>query len=193
MNAAESLAEPLKDPRGNGDPDGNGDLVGKAVGRVPGEKDAPGRPPNSPGLIVTPCCFRQVWNALSFADAVVLALALGLVVEPAPALLPAAATGQQQRRRQRGQRDTGKRRGGEETATVHGVSCMVRERLAAEAGARVVWLMLVAATAPLAFLLPSTMTVSPGCRSLTGTVSLIVTFVPDDVFTWTMSPAVVCT
>ena len=53
--------------------------------------------------------------------------------------------------------------------------------------------MLVAETPPLEFLLPSTMTVSPGWRSLTGTVELTVTFVPDDVTTWTMPPAEVCT
>src|SRR6185437_5427009 len=53
--------------------------------------------------------------------------------------------------------------------------------------------MLVAVTPPLEFLLPSTMTVSPGLRSLTGTVELAVTFVPFDVDTWTVSPAEVCT
>jgi hypothetical protein len=53
--------------------------------------------------------------------------------------------------------------------------------------------MLVAAIAPLEFLLPSTMTVSPGRRSLTGTVLLTVTLVPAYVATETMSPAVVCT
>ena len=53
--------------------------------------------------------------------------------------------------------------------------------------------MLVAAIAPLEFLLPSTMTVSPGWRSLTGTAELTVTFVPADVATWTIPPAVVCT
>ena len=53
--------------------------------------------------------------------------------------------------------------------------------------------MLVAAIAPLEFLLPSTMTVSPGRRSVTGTVELTATLVRADVATWTMSPAVVCT
>src|ERR1700685_1315269 len=83
LNAAESAADkvPVKDGRGRGDP------LGKAVGRAPGEKEAPGekdpcgRAPNSPGLTVTPCCFRQVSNALSAADAVV----VGLAVEAAAA------------------------------------------------------------------------------------------------------------
>ncbi len=73
LNAAESRLEI--------DGRGRGDLVGKAVG----VKDARGRAPNCPGLIVTPCCFRQAWNALSLADAV--AVALALVVDVAPALL----------------------------------------------------------------------------------------------------------
>src|SRR5580693_4489676 len=66
LNAAESLAakDPVKDGRGRGD------LVGNALG----EKDPRGRAPNCPGLTVTPCCFRHVWNALSFADVVALAL-----------------------------------------------------------------------------------------------------------------------
>src|SRR5580693_2719267 len=83
LNAADSAADavPVKDGRGRGDPLGK--AVGKSVGRAPGEKDPRGRPPNSPGLIVTPCCFRQVWNALSPADAV----AVGLSV-PAAAALP---------------------------------------------------------------------------------------------------------
>jgi hypothetical protein len=73
LNAAES--RPAKDERGNGDP------VGKAVGL----KDARGRALNCPGFIVTPCCFRHVWNALSAADVGVVLAALA--VEVAPALL----------------------------------------------------------------------------------------------------------
>jgi hypothetical protein len=78
LNAVESVPEkePEKEGRGRGDP------VGNAVG----VKDARGRAPNCPGLIVTPCCFRHVWNALSLADAVEVLLALAL--EVAAALLP---------------------------------------------------------------------------------------------------------
>jgi hypothetical protein len=66
LSAAESLLEnePEKDGRGRGD------LVGNALG----EKDPRGRPANCPGVIATPCCFRHVWNALSLADVVALAL-----------------------------------------------------------------------------------------------------------------------
>ena len=53
--------------------------------------------------------------------------------------------------------------------------------------------MLVAAIEPFAFLVPSTMTVSPGSRSLTGAEELIVTFVAADVETWTMPPVEVWT
>jgi hypothetical protein len=73
LNAAESV--PKKDAPGRGDP------VGKALG----VKDARGRALNCPVLIVTPCCFRQLWNALSAADVGVVLAAL--VLEVAPALL----------------------------------------------------------------------------------------------------------
>ena len=53
--------------------------------------------------------------------------------------------------------------------------------------------MLVAAIEPFEFLVPSTMTVSPGSRSLTGADELIVTFVAADVETWTMPPVEVWT
>jgi len=75
LNAAES--RPEMDGRGRGD------LVGKAVG----VKDARGRAPNCPGLIVTPCCFRHAWNALSLADAPAVLAALAVDVAPA-SLLP---------------------------------------------------------------------------------------------------------
>jgi hypothetical protein len=79
LNAAESLAakEPVKDGRGRGD------LVGKALG----EKEGRGRAPNCPGLIVTPCCFRHVWNALSLADVAAVPVALALEVAAALPLL----------------------------------------------------------------------------------------------------------
>ena len=99
LNAAElappaRLAKPL------------GKAVGKAVGKPlrvangRGEKDAP-------GLTFTPCCFRQVWNALSPADwvalpvAVLLAAALlAAVLLPQPARARHATTaGSAQRRR----------------------------------------------------------------------------------------------
>lgn len=70
LNAAEPVPE--KDGRERGDP----------VGRAVGVKDARGRPLNCPGLILTPCCFRHVWNALSPAGAVPVPVAL----EVAPAL-----------------------------------------------------------------------------------------------------------
>jgi hypothetical protein len=74
-------------------------------------KDARGRALNCPGLIVTPCCFRHVWNALSPADvrAVLAALAVAaapvlllLVLLPQPASTRAAAsTGSAPRMRNR--------------------------------------------------------------------------------------------
>ena len=55
-----------------------GKAVGNAVpdGNARGEKDAPGEK-DARGVIFTPCCFRQVWNALSPADWVALLLARG--------------------------------------------------------------------------------------------------------------------
>jgi hypothetical protein len=79
LNAAES--RPDKDGRGRGD------LVGKALGG----KDARGRAPNCPGLIVTPCCFRHDWNALSLADVAALAVEV-LAVEVLPLLPPQPAS-----------------------------------------------------------------------------------------------------
>src|ERR1700691_624583 len=86
LNAAESAPDkvPVKDGCGRGDPLGK--AVGKSVGRAPGEKDPCGRAPNSPGLTVTPCCFRQVSNALSAAD--VVAVGLAVAAAAAAALLP---------------------------------------------------------------------------------------------------------
>jgi len=80
LNAAESRApkDPVKDGRGRGD------LVGNALG----EKDPRGRPANCPGLIVTPCCFRHVWNALSLADVVALALEVAAALLLLLLLLP---------------------------------------------------------------------------------------------------------
>jgi hypothetical protein len=100
LNAAESRApkDPVKDGRGRGD------LVGNALG----EKDPRGRPANCPGLIVTPCCFRHVWNALSFADVVALALEVAAALLVLPLLPPqpvstsvAASTGSAPRTRNR--------------------------------------------------------------------------------------------
>jgi hypothetical protein len=79
LNAAESAAakDPVKDGRGRGD------LVGNALG----EKDPRGRPANCPGLIVTPCCFRHDWNALSLAEVAAVLVALALEVAAALLLL----------------------------------------------------------------------------------------------------------
>ena len=103
LNAAElaPVRAPPKPPLGK--------AVGNALpdGNARGEKDAPGeKDPRARGVIFTPCCFRQVWNALSPADWVALALllALGLLDAVPPPPQPtrarhATTTGSAQRRR----------------------------------------------------------------------------------------------
>ena len=94
LNAAEFAPLLAKPPLGKA----VGNVLGKPLpeGNGRGEKDAP-------GLIFTPCCFRQVWNALSPAEAVALLLALALVVvvpPPQPARARHTTTaGSAQRRR----------------------------------------------------------------------------------------------
>ena len=93
LNAAE-FAPPDAKPRPPGKP------LGKAVGMpVP---DGRGRGENDArGVIFMPCCFRQVWNALSPADWVALLLTLlDAALLPQPAMARhATTTGSAQRTR----------------------------------------------------------------------------------------------
>jgi hypothetical protein len=179
-------------PLGRGDPDG----------KAPGEKDARGRVPNCPGLTVTPCCFRHVSKALSLADAVELAEAPAaaalppLPPQPASTSAPASAGSAARIRAPRMMLARMRKAGMANRRSVVPPFMVISSKVwgyPPKPAPRLVWLMLAAVTPPVEFLLPSTMTVSPGWRSFTRTVELAVTFVPADVATWTMSPPEVCT
>jgi hypothetical protein len=93
LNAAEFA--PAKDAPGRGDPVGKARGEDDPVGRAPGVKDPVGRPRNSPGVILTPCCFRHVWKTLRDAVALGEALAadvLAALPPPQPARTNAPAT-----------------------------------------------------------------------------------------------------